>query len=97
MISTLVKNLKEKSKDRRCWAWDSITYGTVLVKTWVYLKLSSAEITQKYFNNTHRLPLSPPDKVTNPKACLAATQTSNSSETDVIESIDKAIIAPAEM
>ena len=51
--------------------------NSILVETWEAFKLSSATITQKYFNKTHLLPRYLSYISTNDQDCLAGTHVSN--------------------
>ena len=86
------------------WTWNHGTLkfkpsnkNAIVVETWEAFKLSSETISQETFENTHLLPLSPPEKFMNHQACLADNQTPNSSKADEIYSISKSSIVPAEM
>ena len=68
--------------------------NSVLVETWEDFKPSSTKIVQKYSNETHLTPLSPPDIGKNHQACLVCTQQSNLYKVDDIGRIEKAIIEP---
>ena len=61
--------------------------NSVRVATWEAFKISSATITHNTFNNTHILPLSPPDIDTNHQTFLAVTQQLNIEKADDIGKI----------
>ena len=71
--------------------------NTVLVETWEDFKLSSNSITQNDLKNTHITPLSPPDKVTNRQAYIAATQVSKGRKANETESTENVRIVPTYM
>ena len=68
-----------------------------LVEKLVAFKLSSATIIHEYFNKTHIIKLSMPEKGTNPKSCLADTKMYNDSIEDEISLISKVSILIAEI